>query len=56
MRIASALPSGQFRKGPLLTIGTFVVSALAAYQTAEYVIKSDFTGMAYARTDAVFPP
>jgi hypothetical protein len=48
MRIASALSSGQFRKGPLLTIGTLVVGALAAYQAAEYVIKDDFTGMAYA--------
>jgi hypothetical protein len=48
MRIASALSSGQFRKGPLLTIGTFVVGALAAYQAAEYVIRGDFTGMAYA--------
>jgi hypothetical protein len=47
MRIASALSSGQFRKGPLLTIGTFVVGALAAYQAAEYVISGDFTGMAY---------
>jgi hypothetical protein len=48
MRIASALSSGQFRKGPLLTIGTIVVGALAAYQAAEYVIRDDFTGMAYA--------
>jgi hypothetical protein len=48
MRIASALSSGQFRKGPLLAIGTLVVGALAAYQAAEYVISGDFTGMAYA--------
>jgi hypothetical protein len=48
MRIASALSSGQFRKRPLLTIGTIVVGALAAYQAAEYVIRDDFTGMAYA--------
>ena len=48
MRIATALSSGQFRKGPLLTIGTIVVGALAAYQAAEYVIRDDFTGMAYA--------
>src|ERR1700674_4966611 len=48
MRIASTLSSGQFRKGPLLTIGTLVVGALAAYQAAEYVISGDFTGMAYA--------
>ena len=48
MRSATALSSGQFRKGPLLTIGTIVVGALAAYQAAEYVIRDDFTGMAYA--------
>ena len=48
MRIASALSSGQFRNGPLLTIGTIIVGALAAYQAAEYVIRGDFTGMAYA--------
>jgi hypothetical protein len=48
MRIASALTSGQFRKGPLLTIGTLVVGALAAYLAAEYVIRGDFTGIVYA--------
>jgi len=42
------LSSGQSRKGPLLTIGTFVVGAFAAYQSAEYVVRGDFTGMAYA--------
>jgi hypothetical protein len=51
-----SLPSGRSRKCPLLTIGTLVVGALAAYQMAEYVIKSDFAGMAYAGTDAVLPP
>jgi len=50
MRIASALSSGQFRKGPLVTIGTLVVGALAAYQAAEFVISGDLTGMAYAGT------
>src|SRR6202158_6417287 len=48
MRIASALSSGHYRKGPLLTIGTLLVGALAAYLAAEYVISGDFTGMAYA--------
>src|SRR2546421_4635746 len=48
MRITSGLSSGQFRKGRLLTIGTLVVGALAAYQAAEYVIKDNFTGMTYA--------
>src|SRR6202158_5757590 len=47
MRIASTLSSGHFRKGPLLTIGIFVVGAFAAYQAAEFVISGDFTGMAY---------
>src|ERR1700747_649464 len=48
MRIVSALSSGQFRKGPLLTIGTIVVGALAAYQLVQYVISGDFAGLAYA--------
>src|ERR1700687_206390 len=48
MRIASTLSSGHFRKGPLLTIGTLIVGALAAYQAAQYVISGDFTGMACA--------
>lgn len=48
MRIASALSSLQFRKGPLLTIGTIVVGALGAYEAADYVIREDFTGMTYA--------
>ncbi len=48
MRIATALSLGQFRKGPLITVGTLVVGALAAYQTAEYVIRDDFTGITYA--------
>src|ERR1700719_3529960 len=47
MRIASALSSGQFRRGPLLTIGTFIVGALAAYLTAEYVVREDFASLAY---------
>jgi hypothetical protein len=47
MRIASALSSGQFRKGPLLTIGTLVVGAFAAYEAAEYVLRDDFTSLAY---------
>src|ERR1700730_16147673 len=47
MRIAAALSSGQYRKGPLVTIGTFLVGAFAAYQAADYVIRDDFTGLAY---------
>src|SRR5882762_9838816 len=53
MRIASTLSSGHFRKGPLLTIGIFVVGALAAYLAAEFVISGNFTGMAYAGTAVV---
>src|SRR5215469_12474934 len=48
MRIATALASRQFRKGPLLTIGTIVVGAFGAYEAADYVIREDFTGMGYA--------
>lgn len=48
MKIASALSSHQFRRGPLLTIGIVVVGALGAYEAADYVIREDFTGMAYA--------
>src|SRR6202521_1777339 len=48
MRILSALSSSHFRKGPLLTLGTFVAGAFLAYQVAEYVIGGDFTGMSYA--------
>src|SRR6266436_7723559 len=48
MRIGSALSSSHFRRGPLLTIGTFIVGAFAAYLAAEYVVSGDFMGMAYA--------
>jgi hypothetical protein len=47
MRIATALSLRGLRKGPLLTIGTFVVGAFAAYEAAEYVIRDDFAGLAY---------
>src|SRR6266849_6134421 len=47
MRIATALSFGQFRKGPLLTIGTLVVGAFAAYQAAEYIIRDDLASLAY---------
>jgi hypothetical protein len=48
MRIASALSSSHFPRGPLLTVGTFIVGAFASYLAAEYVVRGDFTGMAYA--------
>ena len=47
MRIARALSLRHVRKGPLLTLGTYVVGALAAYEAAEYVIRGDFAGLAY---------
>jgi hypothetical protein len=47
MRIATPLSLHQVRKGPLLTIGTFVFGAFAAYKAAEYVISDDFAGLAY---------
>jgi hypothetical protein len=48
MRIASTLSLRHLRKGTLLTIGMIVVGALGAYEAADYVIREDFTGMAYA--------
>jgi hypothetical protein len=47
MRIAPALSSLHVRKSPLLTIGTYVVGAFAAYEAAQYVINDDFSGLAY---------
>src|SRR5271169_807265 len=47
MRIASALSLFHVRKGPLLTIGTYVVGAFLAYEVAQYVLRGDFTGLAY---------
>jgi hypothetical protein len=47
MRFASALSSSHFRRGPLLTIGTFIVGAFAAYLAAEYVVREDFASLAF---------
>jgi hypothetical protein len=47
MRIAAALSLRHVRKGPLLTIGTYVVGAFAAYEIAQYVLRGDFIGLAY---------
>jgi hypothetical protein len=47
MRIASALSLRHVRKGLLLTIGTYVVGAFVAYEVAQYVLRGDFTGLAY---------
>jgi hypothetical protein len=48
MRIASALSSGQFQRRPLLAFGFLVGGAFAAYETAQYVLTDDMTGLAYA--------
>jgi hypothetical protein len=48
MRSASALVSGQFARRPLLAFGTLVVGAFAAYESAQYVINDDITGLTYA--------
>jgi hypothetical protein len=47
MRIAAALSLDHFRKSTLLTIGTFIVGAFAAYEASEYVISGDFTSLIY---------
>jgi hypothetical protein len=47
MRIASALSSSHFRRGPLLTLGTLIVGAFAAYLAAQYVVREDFASLAY---------
>jgi hypothetical protein len=48
MRIAAALSLRQLRRGTLLTMGCYLVGALAAYQAAQYVIRGDFSALAYA--------
>jgi hypothetical protein len=53
MRIAAALSLRQLRRGTLLTIGCYLVGALAAYQAAQYVIRGDFSALAYAGMAAV---
>jgi hypothetical protein len=47
MRIATALSLRQLPRGPLLTVGTYLVGAFAAYEAAEYVIRDDLTSLAY---------
>jgi len=48
MRLASALSSGQFGRRRLLGLGILVAGAFAAYEAAQYVIKGDMIGLAYA--------
>jgi hypothetical protein len=47
MRIAAASSSGHFRRSSLLTIGSIIVGAFAAYEAAGYVVSDDITGLAY---------
>src|SRR5262249_28789364 len=53
MRIATALSSGQFRRGPLLVFGTLVIGAFGAYELAQYVINDDITGLVYVALCAI---
>lgn len=48
MRIASSPSLGQFRRRPLIAFGFLIVGAFAAYETSQYVINNDITGLAYA--------
>ncbi len=48
MRIAPTLSSRQFGRRPLISFGVLIVGAFAAYEAAEYVIRGDMTGLAYA--------
>src|SRR5580658_1428218 len=47
MRIAAIPSFREMRKGPLLTIGSYVVGAFVAYEAAGYVLGGDFSGLAY---------
>jgi hypothetical protein len=46
MSLASTPSSGHFGRRPLLVFGTLVVGAYAAYESAQYVINDDLTGLA----------
>ncbi|MGC1484613.1 MAG: hypothetical protein WA789_12530 [Candidatus Acidiferrum sp.] len=48
MRFASAVPSGQFGRRPLIGIGLLALGAFAAYELAQYVISGNMIGLAYA--------
>jgi hypothetical protein len=48
MRIASAPSLGQFRRRPLIVFGFLIVGAFAAYETSQYIINDDTTGLVYA--------
>jgi len=48
MRLASAVPSGQYGRRPLIGFGLLAGGAFAAYELAQYVINDDIRGLAYA--------
>jgi hypothetical protein len=53
MRIAAIPSFREMRKGPLLTIGSYVVGAFVAYEAAGYVLGGDFSGLAYVAMAAL---
>ena len=48
MRLAAILASGHSRRNQRVLLATLAVGAFAAYELAEYVIRGDMTGLAYA--------
>ena len=48
MRLASAVPSGQYGRRPMIGFGLLAGGAFAAYELAQYVINDDMRGLAYA--------
>jgi len=48
MRIATSLASGQFRRKPLILLGSVLVGGFAAYQCAQYVLTGDLVGLTFA--------
>ncbi|MGC1090686.1 MAG: hypothetical protein WA894_19790 [Candidatus Acidiferrum sp.] len=48
MKFVSAMPGTHFKGGTLKLFGILVVGAFGAYELAEFVIKDDMVGLAYA--------
>src|SRR5215813_2018144 len=48
MRTSFTLPSNSFQRRRPTLFGILVVGALVAYQLAQYIIREDFAGLAYA--------
>jgi hypothetical protein len=46
MRVFALSPSGQFRRGSLLTFGFFLFALVAAYEVSGYVLSGDLSGLA----------